>query len=91
MARKSVEELLASAKTILGENTSDEALAFMEDISDSMQSDAEDWKARYDENDAAWRKRYAERFMSTGDDSDNQLDETDEPKRLTYENLFKEE
>lgn len=91
MAKKTKDELLASAKAILGENTSDEALAFMEDISDSMTTSTEDWEAKYNENDAAWRKRYAERFMSAGDDSDIELEPDPEPKRLTYEELFKEE
>ena len=35
MPKRTVEELLESAKTLLGENTSDEALAFIEDITDS--------------------------------------------------------
>ena len=91
MAKKTKDELLASAKAILGDNTSDKALTFMEDISDSIEVNTEDWEAKYKENDAAWRKRYAERFMSSGDDSDPEPEPDDEPKRLTYEELFKEE
>ena len=91
MAKKTKDELLASAKAILGDNTSDEALTFMEDISDSLEVSTEDWEAKYKENDAAWRKRYAERFMSSGGDSDLEPEPDDEPKRMTYEELFKEE
>lgn len=90
MAKKTKDELLASARAILGDNTTDEALTFMEDISDSLEVSTEDWEAKYKENDAAWRKRYAERFMSSGD-SGLEPEPDDEPKRLTYEELFKEE
>lgn len=52
----------------LGEDTSDEAISFLEDMSDtydhlnSMAGDGEGWRSRYEENDRAWRERYTQRF-----------------------------
>ena len=63
--KRSLEELLESAKNILGENASDEALAFIEDITDSYSKPEVDWEAKYKENDALWRQKYRDRFYST--------------------------
>ena len=68
MAIKNLSEIIESARNIIGENTSDEALSFMEDLSDTMTDfdnktkDATNWQERYQENDAKWRKKYADRF-----------------------------
>lgn len=63
MAVRTVEELLASVKEALGDAvTSDTGISLLEDITDSMKTDGEDWKTKYEENDASWRKRYADRF-----------------------------
>lgn len=61
MAVRTREELLNHVKNLLGERSDDEALAIIEDFTDSI--DAEDWRAKYNENDAAWRARYRERFF----------------------------
>lgn len=63
MARKTQTELLEALAKIVGENDSEEYTSLMEDISDSIQSDSEDWKSRYEENDRSWRERYRNRFM----------------------------
>ena len=95
MAVKTKEELLQSLNEILGEDTSDAALALVEDVTDTLNSnagDGVDWQQRYNENDAAWRKRYRDRFM--GNQSDPEPDPTNPPdpdSRPTYSNLFKEE
>jgi hypothetical protein len=101
MAVLSREEFMNSIKTIIGDNTTDEAIKFIEDANDtindlSAQND-EDWKTKYEENDAAWRKKYTDRFFNTDstndpDNTSNPPDsETEENKPLLYENLFKEE
>lgn len=98
MAVKSKEEMLASLNTILGENTSDEALAILEDISDTYddydrRTNGEDWETRYHELDDEWRNRYRERFNEPyNDDNDNNNNNTiNNNKPLRFENLFKEE
>ena len=98
---RSKDEILASIKSRLGEDTSDEAIALVEDINDSFEdlttrvNEAGDWKQKYEENDAEWRKKYTERFYepSGSDPVDDVLremdkEEPDKPKVLTFEDLF---
>ena len=80
----------------VGEDTSDEALAFIENVNDTienMSSDKNtDWKAKYEENDAAWRQKYKDRFFnSSSEDKDDDFEEEEKKKPMTYEALFKEE
>lgn len=109
MAVRTREELMEMVRNRIGEDNSDEALAMLEDMTDSLNdyetriNEAGDWKAKYDENDAAWRQRYRERFEnqpSVEEPTDivgfvpqeNTVvieDEPDEPE--TYEDLFSQE
>lgn len=70
MAKKTLEELKKAANEIIGDRADDVALAFLEDLHDSFSEGGEDWKLKYEENDAAWRKRYKDRFMSSESDGD---------------------
>lgn len=99
MAIKTTEELMESVRTRLGDDQSDEALALLEDISDTlgdMQSrtaGGEDWKKKYETNDAEWRQKYRDRFFnkSNNDDDDGGDDGGGKPnKPLTFDELFKE-
>lgn len=45
----------------LGDRTDDEAIALLETIDDEG-VDEENWKQKYEDNDAEWRKKYTERF-----------------------------
>lgn len=97
MAIKSITELIESARSIIGENTSDEALGFMDDLSDTMEDynkkteDSTNWHQKYDENDAMWRKRYADRFNGkpVEEEEDDSYELPDPPKK-TYLDLFEE-
>ena len=98
MAIKKKDELIQAINTILGDNASDEALGFLEDLSDTLDDNTArggvDWEQRYRENDAAWRTRYRDRFMSnTGDNNlppEENIIDGGTPERPTFENLFKE-
>ena len=98
MAVKPLADILTSVNAIIGENTSDEALTLIEDITDSFNAKADDdnenWKKKYEELDQSWRNRYKERFLSgdTSIDKALEADNDDEPeeKPLTFESLFKE-
>lgn len=93
MAVKSLTEILNSVNSILGENnSSDEALALIEDITDTYNdNNNENWKQKYEENDKAWRDRYRERFMSGDPSFDPDPEpEPEPPKQYKYEDLFKE-
>lgn len=100
------DELINALKGFMGEDNSDNAIALLEDVSDTFAdfetkvSDPEDWKKKYEENDKAWRKKYTDRFSTPVDKPADEVeihetgatetDETDE-KELTFEELFKTE
>ena len=100
MAVLSKDELLQLIRNRVGEDDTDEALQFLEDVTDTINDmvvrldDNTDWKKKYEENDAEWRKRYRERFSTTLPDSDinrEPIDEVDENVSYNYEDLFTEE
>lgn len=95
MAIRTKEEILKSAKEILGENADDTALSFLEDIEDTFKDvetkakDTTDWKTKYEENDAMWRNKYRDRFFNGGSDDAKdgdplegaRTDDTDKPSK----------
>lgn len=95
MAVKTKEEILNTIKGIIGENTDDNYLELLEDITDTLDNydglntDNTDWKAKYEENDKEWRQKYKDRFFSREVEEDNDLDD-DEPKpvKVTFDDLF---
>lgn len=93
MAIKTIEELMGAVRARVGEDTSDEAIAFVEDVSDTLTSlsNAEDWKKRYEDNDAEWRRRYQDRFFNPEKPNEHEPDPDPEPKKLTFDELFKED
>lgn len=97
MAVKTREEILESFRTRLGENPDDDSIAFLEDVTDTLDDfekrangDGTDWKSKYEENDASWRKKYTERFFS--DEPEPKPDPKPEPDDtpMTFSDLFKE-
>lgn len=91
MAVRTRDELITAVNTIIGETPDDNGLSLLEDISDTFASydDTEDWKTKYEENDAEWRKRYKERFEGKEVIIEEKGD--DEPKEKTkFEDLFEE-
>ena len=96
MAVKTREEILESVRARVGEQTDDETIAFIEDISDTLsdletkaKGDGTDWKSKYEENDAEWRKKYTERFYSSEPESNpepTKPDDSQKPK--TFAELF---
>lgn len=89
MAIKSYDELMGSLKEILKDNTSDEALAFIEDMNDTLKENSgEDWKARYEENDRQWREKYKARFFDGKKKDEVVVEDEEVEKPLRYEDLF---
>lgn len=92
MAIRTSEELMNSLKERIGDDTSEETLSFVEDMSDTLATlnTVEELRGKYD----ALKQQYRDRFFNGkpggdeggGDDSG----EDENPKPLTYENLFKE-
>ena len=96
MAVKTLEELLTGIREILPDDTSDEAIGLLEDVSDSFNEAAkneenENWKKRYEDNDREWRQKYRDRFFNTGsNDKDKQQAEEPEekPVKKSFADLF---
>lgn len=67
---KTKEEILKAIKDRIGDDTSDETIAFLEDITDTLNDydnktkDNTDWKTKYEENDKEWRNKYRDRFFN---------------------------
>ena len=106
MAILKKEEFFERLSKRIGEDTSDEGLKDMEDFTDTYnalsskaEGDAAEWKRKYEDNDAMWKKRYKARFFSSGggtytgdDDIDEESAEDKELKRATsvhIDDLFK--
>lgn len=97
---KTKEELLNAIKERIGEDTSDEALSFIEDISDTLTDyetkatgDGTDWKQKFEENDKAWREKYRDRFFSGGsnDEDPHNPNEEDYGEPISFDDLFERE
>lgn len=97
MAIKTREEILASLRDRIGDDTSDETLAFVADITDTLTdmetraSGQTDWKKKYEDNDAEWRQKYRDRFFSAPDERGGVDPRPIETRTKTFEELFKEE
>ncbi len=86
---KSIDEIINGVTSALGDNTDDNTLGLLEDITDtfgSLQPNGEDWESKYKENDTMWREKYRDRFMGKGVDPEPQPEPT--PTKRTFEDLF---
>lgn len=99
MGVRTREEILEAIRSRIGEDTSDESISLLEDITDTMEdyetrvADKTDWKNKYDELDATWRRKYIERFSGkTGEDIKNEQEEQikDDSEPRTFDELFTE-
>lgn len=99
MGVKTYGEILEAVRKRIGEDTSDEAISLLEDVTDTFAdyetrvADKTDWKTKYDEMDASWRKKYMDRFSGkTGEEvkeeQEEQIKDDSEPR--TFDELFTE-
>lgn len=99
MAIKTRDEIVEAVRKRIGEDTSDEAISLLEDVTDTFAdyetkvADKTDWKTKYDEMDASWRKKYMDRFSGTTgeevkDEQEEQIKDDSEPR--TFDELFTE-
>lgn len=96
MGVRSREEILEKFNTLVGEDSSDETISLLEDITDTL-TDYEtrinengNWKEKYEENDKEWRNKYKERFFSSDPEERTSAEEveTGEKEMLHFEDLF---
>lgn len=97
---KSKEELIEEIRAVVGEDTSDNVIALIENVSDTITeletTDGEEWKQKFEENDKMWREKYISRFTEgTTEPTEPTTEPTeptaDEEKEKTFEDLFEEE
>ena len=83
------DKLIERITGILSDPDSDESLSLIEDITDTLEAgSSDDWKTKYEENDAAWRKRYKERFLKKPD-NEPEIEDDEKEEKKTYDDLFK--
>lgn len=90
--KRTKEELLQSLKGFIGEDESENAIAFLEDFSDSF-PDNSDELVEVTNKYNSLKKRYKERFFGEGDEGEKFAeDETeDKEKEIKIKDLFTEE
>ena len=101
MAKKTLEELTGEFNLIVGDNDSEDVLAFLEDLTDTVNAEppaeSEDLRSRVEELEGQLRdlrKRYRDRFYGRTDDKEEE--ESVETEQVDGDNikikdLFKEE
>lgn len=96
MAVKTREDILTAIKAKLGEQTDDDTIALLEDVTDTFtdleekaKGDGTDWKKRYEETDEAWRKKYTERFYSAEPKPNEPKPDTETEEIKNFSDLFK--
>lgn len=98
MAVRSREEIIAEINARVGADNSDEAIALIEDVTDTLadletraNGDGTDWKAEAERIDKEWREKYRARFSSnSGEDDDINLSKQGAGKDYSFEKLFKQ-
>lgn len=104
MAVKTREEIMEAVRARIGDDISDEALALIEDISDTYDdlttkaASYEELQSQYNELDKSWREKYKARFYETGNGlvTPDPIPDIDEPEPeddiiTTFDGLFTEE
>lgn len=80
MAVLTREEFITRVNDIIGDDGSDAAISFLEDMTDTYDDLASrtdtDWEQKYKDLDEAWRKRYTHRFL--GGTNNLRVEETDD-------------
>lgn len=96
MAVKSVEEIVAEVKEVVGDRTDDTVIELLEDITDSVSNDKgftqEDIDNAISETEKKWREKYIARFSGKKVD---EVEEEEEEKEDEYipslDDLLKED
>lgn len=100
MSIKTKEEILSTLQTLLKEDTSDEAISILEDVTDTFddlssktQGDGVDWEKKYNDLDTEWRQKYRDRFFNhSADDLDDDIEPPDDHvEKVKFEELFSQE
>lgn len=94
MAVLDKEKFMERLKERIGEDTSDDALQFIEDMTDTYndleERVGEDWKTKYEESEKTWRDKYKQRFFTSTETATETKEEEEEEtnKYKKFEDLF---
>ena len=98
MAKKTLEELTGEFNVIVGDNDSEDVLAFLEDLTDTVNAEppaeSEDLRGRVEELEGQLRdlrKRYRDRFYGRTDEDEKEEEESVDGDNIKIKDLFKEE
>ena len=99
MSILSRDEFFSCIHDRMGDDTSDEAIAFIENMSDTYndldnraKGDGVDWEKKYNELNESWKKRYRHRFFNGGTDyvpEEMREENENNPEDIRIEELFK--
>lgn len=102
MAILSRDDFFSRIQTVLGDNTSDESISFIEDMTDTYNDmetrangDGIDWEQRYHDLDESWKQKYRHRFFSgngvsnIGNGTPSSDPDPDRGRTITINDLFK--
>lgn len=82
------DELIQRITSLIPDPESDDSLSLIEDVTDTLEAgSSDDWKTKYEENDAAWRKRYKERFLKKPE-KEPEIEDDEKEEKKTYDDLF---
>lgn len=94
MAIKTKQEVLDGLKKFIpDEDTSDDTLAFLKDVADTLDAGADGaaWKQKAEDVEKKWKQKYKDAFYNPPDKPDPEPDPDPEPKHRSYADLFKTE
>lgn len=93
MAIRTRDEIMSQLQAMIGEDdTSDETLAFIQDVSDTLGNDNSaqritQLQTQLEEQDKEWRKKYRDAFF-TGKPDESYEDDSEQTKPKRFEDLF---
>lgn len=88
---RSIEEMLDIVRQRIGDSTEDSDIAFIEDISDTLNAgNSEELEKLKSENEEL-RKKYRDRFFEKKAEEPEEPEEPEEAEKRTFEDLFKED
>ena len=96
MAMRTDSELLKAIGEALPDATTDEAIALLTDVRDTLSGNANsaqierEYHQKIEELDSSWRKKFKETFYAPVNESRGGKDEEKEKPKTRYEDLFKE-
>ena len=88
---RSVEEMMNIVRQRIGDSTEDSDIAFIEDISDTLNAGNLEEVERLKSENEELRKKYRDRFFDKKEVKEEETEKEEEPEKTTFEDLFKED